>query len=108
MSRDAASAAIVGGSPRRSERPLGQVLLTRSLMIPDTIDYVRIKDCDDATISWYNSKNLPEKICENVSIYSITTSNTTKTPSATTHTMPLSLNLTVVLTQCAMLCPVPT
>ncbi len=64
--RDAASAAIVGGSPKRYEQPLGQVLLSRSMLIPDTIDYVRIKDCDDATISWYNSKILPEKICENV------------------------------------------
>ena len=60
---DAASAAIVGGSVRKPERPLGRVLRTSSLLIPDTLDYVRIKDCDDSTITWFNSKDLPAKIC---------------------------------------------
>jgi hypothetical protein len=38
------------------------VLRTASSFLPGTLDYVQITDGDDATISWYNSKDLPDAV----------------------------------------------
>lgn len=51
------------------ELPLAQVLRTASLLIPDTEDFVRIKDGDDGTISWYNKKELPDVVSEGVPVF---------------------------------------
>nr|AEO12146.1 type III polyketide synthase [Coccomyxa subellipsoidea C-169] len=65
--RDAASAAVIGGSPHMGrEVPLAEVQRCASLLIPDTEDYVRIKDGDDGTISWYNKKELPDVVSAGV------------------------------------------
>ena len=48
------------------ELPLAQVLRSASLLIPDTEDYVRIKDADDGTISWYNKRELPDVVSAGV------------------------------------------
>ncbi|KAK9907577.1 hypothetical protein WJX75_006308 [Coccomyxa subellipsoidea] len=65
--RDAASAAVIGSSPNMArEQPLAEVLCSASLLIPDTEDYVRIKDADDGTISWYNKTDLPDVVSAGV------------------------------------------
>lgn len=48
------------------EQPLAEVLRSASLLIPDTEDYVRIKDADDGTISWYNKTDLPDVVSAGV------------------------------------------
>jgi alpha-pyrone synthase len=60
--RDAASAVVIGGGARAGEVPLAKVLRTCSAFLPGTLDYVHITDGDDATISWYNSKDLPNAV----------------------------------------------
>ncbi|WIA09558.1 hypothetical protein OEZ85_008953 [Tetradesmus obliquus] len=57
--RDAASAVVIGAGARAGEVPLAKVLRSASAFLPGTLDYVHITDGDDATISWYNSKDLP-------------------------------------------------
>jgi alpha-pyrone synthase len=60
--RDAASAVVIGAGARAGEAPLAKVLRSASAFLPGTLDYVRITDGDDATISWYNSKDLPNAV----------------------------------------------
>jgi hypothetical protein len=47
---------------RAGEVPLAKVLRTSSSFLPGTLGYVQITDGDDATISWYNSKDLPNAV----------------------------------------------
>ncbi|WIA32605.1 hypothetical protein OEZ86_003408 [Tetradesmus obliquus] len=60
--RDAASAVVIGAGARAGEVPLAKVLRSASAFLPGTLDYVHITDGDDATISWFNSKDLPNAV----------------------------------------------
>jgi alpha-pyrone synthase len=60
--RDAASAVVIGTGARAGEAPLAKVLRSASAFLPGTLDYVKITDGDDATISWFNSKDLPNAV----------------------------------------------
>jgi predicted naringenin-chalcone synthase len=62
--RDAASAVVVGAGPRPHEAPSARILKTASAFLPDTLEYVAIKDLDDETISWHNSKHLPDAVSQ--------------------------------------------
>lgn len=60
--RDAASAVIVGSRARHYEQPRAKVLSTGSAFLPGTLDYVEIKDGACDSISWHNSKELPDVV----------------------------------------------
>lgn len=64
--RDAASAVVVGAQQRPGEEPIAKILRTGSSFISNTLEYVHIKDGDEATISWYNSKDLPNAVSKGV------------------------------------------
>jgi predicted naringenin-chalcone synthase len=60
--RDAASAVIVGTRARPYEQPRAKVLSTGSAFLPGTLDYVEVKDGACDSISWHNSKELPDAV----------------------------------------------